>query len=185
MAEAKFNHLLNHRWPPVRLMPTTKVIDDESDIEALMPKLRHSDYYTKPTIKKLAAKERARPGYCRRGVRNFVVGRHGVGSVKLLGIIDARRLDLESFITFDDVGQFSCRFEKSTLLGFNSMAEITLLVKPEEIDVLITKKLEKGIKFVSYDPVIGEAKFWVMYASTYGKIRFRKPRILEQFIFDK
>jgi nuclear pore complex protein Nup98-Nup96 len=45
-----------------------------ADVEALMPKLRHSDYFTEPRIQELAAKERAEPGYCRRVV-NFVVGR--------------------------------------------------------------------------------------------------------------
>ncbi len=45
-----------------------------SDIEVLMPKLHHSDYFTEPRIQELAAKERAEPGYCRRVV-DFVVGR--------------------------------------------------------------------------------------------------------------
>jgi hypothetical protein len=44
------------------------------DIEVLMPKLHHSDYFTEPRIQELAAKERAEPGYCRRVV-DFVVGR--------------------------------------------------------------------------------------------------------------
>ncbi|RZC56970.1 hypothetical protein C5167_015833 [Papaver somniferum] len=37
-----------------------------ANIEALMPKLLHSDYYTEPRILELAAKERAEPGFCRR-----------------------------------------------------------------------------------------------------------------------
>jgi hypothetical protein len=45
-----------------------------ADIEALMPKLRHSDYFTDPKVQELAALERADPGYCRR-VADFVVGR--------------------------------------------------------------------------------------------------------------
>lgn len=45
-----------------------------ADIEALMPKLRHSDYFTDPKVQELAALERADPGYCRR-VTDFVVGR--------------------------------------------------------------------------------------------------------------
>ncbi|RZC93401.1 hypothetical protein C5167_026014, partial [Papaver somniferum] len=40
--------------------------ENGEDIEALMPKLRHSDYYTEPRIQELAAKERAEPGFCRR-----------------------------------------------------------------------------------------------------------------------
>lgn len=45
-----------------------------ADIEALMPKLRHSDYFTDPKVQELAALERADSGYCRR-VPDFVVGR--------------------------------------------------------------------------------------------------------------
>ncbi|KVD98116.1 hypothetical protein Ccrd_024264, partial [Cynara cardunculus var. scolymus] len=46
---------------------------NESNIEALMPKLCHSYYYMKPTIQELAAKERAQPGYCGR-VKDFCRG---------------------------------------------------------------------------------------------------------------
>lgn len=49
-----------------------------ADIEALMPKLRHSDYFTEPKVQELAAMERAEPGYCRR-VADFVVGRKVCG----------------------------------------------------------------------------------------------------------
>jgi hypothetical protein len=45
-----------------------------SAIEALMPKLFHSDYFTEPGIQELAAKEQADPGYSKRVV-DFVVGR--------------------------------------------------------------------------------------------------------------
>ncbi|EXC11742.1 hypothetical protein L484_020797 [Morus notabilis] len=41
------------------------VYEHGADIEALMPKLRRSDYYTEPQIQELAAKERAEPGFCR------------------------------------------------------------------------------------------------------------------------
>ncbi|KAI3859865.1 hypothetical protein MKW92_038182 [Papaver armeniacum] len=40
-------------------------------IEALMPKLLHSEYYTEPRIQELASKERAEPGFYRR-VKDFV-----------------------------------------------------------------------------------------------------------------
>lgn len=56
-----------------------------ADIEALMPKLRHSDYFTDPKVQELAALERADPGYCRR-VADFVVGRkvrRGVRGVRV------------------------------------------------------------------------------------------------------
>ncbi|KAJ9539703.1 hypothetical protein OSB04_026209 [Centaurea solstitialis] len=170
---------------PARQAPTSRVTDDESNVEALMPKLRHSYYYTKPTIEELAAKERAEPGYCRRGIWDFVVGRHGVGSIKFIGRIDVRRLDLESFFTFDDDGGFLCRFEKrnNLICGSCSTAEITLLVKEkiDDVQTLITKMTsdsEKGLEFVSYDPINKEVKFRVKYLSTLGKIRFYKGRRL-------
>ncbi|OMO95172.1 Peptidase S59, nucleoporin [Corchorus capsularis] len=77
------------------------VYEHGADIETLMPKLRRSDYYTEPRIQELAAKERAEPGYCRR-VKDFVVGRHGYGSIKFLGETDVRRLDLESLVQFNN-----------------------------------------------------------------------------------
>lgn len=58
-----------------------------ADIEALMPKLGHSDYFTEPRIQELAAKERTDPGYCRR-VQDFVVRRKAFGSVKFQGNTD-------------------------------------------------------------------------------------------------
>ncbi|KAI3851854.1 hypothetical protein MKW98_019853 [Papaver atlanticum] len=74
------------------------VYEHSADIEALMPKLRHSDYYTEPRIQELAAKEREDPGYCS---RDFVVGRHGFGRVKFAGETDVRNLDLESLVQFN------------------------------------------------------------------------------------
>ena len=65
------------------------------DIEALMPKLWHSDYYTIPKIQELATKERAERGYCRR-VKDFFLGKRGYGSVKFFGETDGRLLDLEN-----------------------------------------------------------------------------------------
>ncbi|KAK2966196.1 hypothetical protein RJ640_008762 [Escallonia rubra] len=66
----------------------------------LTPKLRHPDYYTEPRIQELAEKERAEPGFCRR-VKDFVVGRHGCGSIKFLGETDVRKLDIESHVHFN------------------------------------------------------------------------------------
>jgi nuclear pore complex protein Nup98-Nup96 len=51
-------------------------------------------------VEELAAKERAKPGYCCQ-VRDFVVGRHGYGSIKFLGETDMRGLDLESIMEFN------------------------------------------------------------------------------------
>ncbi|KAI3852666.1 hypothetical protein MKW92_039208 [Papaver armeniacum] len=49
----------------------TILYEHGADIEALMPKLLHSEYYTEPRIQELAAKERAEPWFCRR-VKDFV-----------------------------------------------------------------------------------------------------------------
>ena len=66
-----------------------------------MPKVRHSDYYTEPRIQELATKERAELGYCHH-VRDFVVGRHGYGSIKFIGETDVHRLDLDVLIQFNN-----------------------------------------------------------------------------------
>jgi len=55
-----------------------------TSVERLLPKLPRADYFTEPSIEEIAAKERAEAGYCGR-VRDFVVGRHGYGSIKFLG----------------------------------------------------------------------------------------------------
>ncbi|KAH9611613.1 hypothetical protein KSS87_009977 [Heliosperma pusillum] len=73
----------------------------EGEIEAILPKLGQSDYYTEPQIQELADKERAEPGYCRH-VKDFVVGRRGYGSIKFLGESDVQGLDLESVIQINE-----------------------------------------------------------------------------------
>ncbi|KAK8283997.1 hypothetical protein V6Z12_D08G130700 [Gossypium hirsutum] len=86
--EDSFRTLSGHRAGEAAI-----VYEHGADVEALMPKLRRSDYYTEPRIQELAAKERAEPGYCRR-VKDFVVGRHGYGSIKFL----ARNLLLDKVL---------------------------------------------------------------------------------------
>ncbi|KAL5981739.1 hypothetical protein ACLOJK_015802 [Asimina triloba] len=157
-----------------------------ADIEALMPKLRHSDYYTEPQIQELAAKERAEPGSrCR--VKNFVVGRHGYGSIKFFGETDIRHLDLESLVQFNnrEVIVYMDENKKPPIgQGLNKPAEVTLLnVKcinkktgEQYIDgpkverykgMLMKKTQEQGAKFVSFDAVKGEWKFKVDHFSHY------------------
>ncbi|XP_060671031.1 nuclear pore complex protein NUP98B-like [Ziziphus jujuba] len=73
-----------------------------ADIDALMPKLRPgSDYYTEPGIQELATKETSGRGFCCH-VKDFVIGRHGYGSIKFLGETDVRRLDMESLVRFNN-----------------------------------------------------------------------------------
>ncbi|KAL8162157.1 hypothetical protein V2J09_013646 [Rumex salicifolius] len=162
------------------------VYEHGADIEALMPKLRHSDYYTEPRIQELAAKERAEPGYCTR-VHNFVVGRHGFGSIKFLGDTDVRRLDLESLIQFNnrEVIVYMDDTKKPPVgQGLNKPAEVTLLnikcydkktgqqyiegLKIEKYKEMLRRKAEnQGAEFLSYEPINGEWKFKVRHFSSY------------------
>jgi len=162
------------------------VYEHGADIEAMMPKLRHSDYYTEPRIQELAAKERAEPGFCRR-VKDFVVGRHGYGSIKFLGETDVRRLDLESLIQFNnrEVIVYMDDSKKPPIgQGLNKPAEVTLLnikcydkktgnqiidgPRIEKYKEMLKKKAdEQGAEFLSYDPVKGEWKFRVNHFSKY------------------
>ncbi|KAL0446576.1 UNVERIFIED_CONTAM: Nuclear pore complex protein A [Sesamum latifolium] len=162
------------------------VYEHGADIEALMPKLRHSDYFTEPRIQELAAKERAEPGFCRH-VKDFVVGRHGYGSIKFFGETDVRRLDLESLIQFNnrEVIVYMDESKKPPVgQGLNKPAEVTLLnikcfdkktgqqyTEGPRIDkykeMLKRKAEDQGAEFVSYDPVKGEWKFRVNHFSKY------------------
>ncbi|KAK9059382.1 hypothetical protein SSX86_022002 [Deinandra increscens subsp. villosa] len=163
------------------------VYEHGADIEALMPKLRHADYYTEPRIQELAAKERAEPGFCRR-VKDFVVGRHNYGSIKFLGETDVRRLDLESLIQFNnrEVIVYMDETKKPPVgQGLNKPAEVTLLnikcsdkktgrqftegPRIEKYKAMLKKKAEdQGAEFVFYDPVKGEWKFRVSHFSRYA-----------------
>lgn len=158
-----------------------------ADIEALMPKLRHSDYYVKPRVQELAAKERAEPGYCRR-VKGFEVGRQGYGLVRFLGETDVRGLDLESIIQFNrcEVLVYMDESKKPPPgAGLNKPAEITLFnvkyvdkksgqhlsegPEVEKFEKKLRKKTEEqGAEFISYDPVKGEWTFRVLHFSKYG-----------------
>lgn len=158
-----------------------------ADIEALMPKLRHSDYYVQPRVQELAAKERAEPGYCRR-VKGFVVGRHGYGFVKFLGETDVRGLDLESIIQFNrcEVLVYMDESKKPPPgVGLNKPAEITLLnvkfvdkksgqhlsegPEVEKFEKKLKKKTEEqGAEFLAYDAIKGEWAFRVLHFSKYG-----------------
>ncbi|XP_044484195.1 nuclear pore complex protein NUP98A-like isoform X2 [Mangifera indica] len=162
------------------------VYEHGATIEALMPKLRRSDYDTEPRIQELAAKEGAEPGYCC-CVKHFVVGRHGYGSIKFLGETDVRRLDLESLVQFNnrEVIVYMDDGKKPPIgQGLNKPAEVTLLnikcfdkktgiqyTEGPKIDkykeMLKRKAEEQGAEFLSYDPVKGEWKFRVNHFSEY------------------
>ncbi|KAH1103503.1 hypothetical protein AAZX31_13G246800 [Glycine max] len=162
------------------------VYEHGADVEALMPKLRRSDYYTLPRIHELAAKERAEPGFCSH-VKDFVVGRQGYGSIRFLGETDVRRLDLESLIQFNnrEVIVYMDDLKKPPVgQGLNKPAEVTLLnikcfdkktghqytegPKIEKYKEMLKRKAEdQGAEFLSYDPTKGEWKIRVSHFSIY------------------
>ncbi|CAN6268323.1 unnamed protein product [Urochloa humidicola] len=158
-----------------------------TSVEGLLPKLPAADYFTEPSLEELAAKERGEPGYCS-WVKDFVVGRHGYGSIKFLGETDVRGLDLESIVEFNDreVIVYKDDSKKPPVgEGLNKAAEVTLLnikcvnkktgeqyhqgprVKRYR-EMLMKKAEEQGAEFVSFDPAKGEWKFRVKHFSAYG-----------------
>ena len=148
------------------------------DIEALMPKLWHSDYYMEPTIQELAIKESAEPNYCCQ-VRDFVVGRRGYRSVKYFGETDVRYLDLESIIQFNKckiLGYMDESKKPPVGQGLNKYAEISLsnvkckdkktgqdFLEGPEVKIfeksLKWKTKEKSADFISYNASKGEMEF--------------------------
>lgn len=156
------------------------------DIEALMPKLWHSDYYMEPTIQELAVKESAEPAYCCR-VKDFVVGRRGYGSVKFFGETDVRCLDLESIIQFNkcEILVYMDESKKPPVgQGLNKSAEISLLnvkckdkktgqeflegPEVENFEKRLKRKTEEqSADFISYNATKGEWKFQVKHFSKY------------------
>lgn len=151
-----------------------------AEIESLLPKLHHAEYFTEPRIQELSAKERANPGYTGR-VRDFVVGRHGYGSIRFLGETDVRKLELEKLVQFNnrEVLVYMDESEKPPVgQGLNKPAEVTLLnikcmdkksgkqvtegPRVEKYKEMLNRKAgEQGAQFVSYDAVSGEWKFKV------------------------
>nr|XP_043621575.1 nuclear pore complex protein NUP98A-like [Erigeron canadensis] len=145
-------------------------------------KLQLPDYYTKPQISDLEAKERAEPGFCTR-VKDFVVGRHGYGSIKFLGDTNVRKLDIENLIQFNnrEVIVYMDETKKPAVgEGLNKAAEVTLLnIKyvdkktgtqykdgpkiDKYVEMLKKKAAAQGAEFMSYDPVEGEWKFRVQH----------------------
>lgn len=153
-----------------------------STVPDIPSKLQQLDYFTQPGISELEAKERAEPGYCSH-VKDFVVGRHGYGSIKFLGETDVRKLDLETQIQFNyrEVIVYTDESMKPPVgEGLNKPAEITLLnikcvdkrtgmrymdgLKVDKYtEMLKMKAVAQGAEFMSYDAVGGEWKFRVKH----------------------
>ncbi|XP_015063413.1 nuclear pore complex protein NUP98A-like isoform X6 [Solanum pennellii] len=155
---------------------------DDKDVDGIMPKLQRADYYTVPPIEELLSKEKEEAGFCWH-VKDFVVGRHGYGSIKFLGETDIRKLDLDSAVRFNhrEVIIYMDESKKPPVgKGLNKPAEITLLnvkcinkssgkeyrdgpMVNKYKDMLIKKAVEQDAEFVSYDPVEGQWKFRVSH----------------------
>lgn len=146
-----------------------------------MPKLQRSDYYTEPSIEKLASIESSNPGFCCR-IKDFMVGREGYGWVKFYGETDVRGLDLDSIIHFNnrEVIVYDVAGEKPPIgEGLNKAAEVTLLNikcidktgKQYTSGKIVDKYIEKlkklaekqGAETVSYNPIKGEWRFSVQH----------------------
>ncbi|KAK4712185.1 hypothetical protein R3W88_006698 [Solanum pinnatisectum] len=155
---------------------------DDKDVDGIMPKLQRANYYTVPPIEELLSKEKEEAGFCCY-VKDFVVGRHGYGSIKFLGETDIRKLDLDSAVHFNhrEVIIYMDESKKPPVgQGLNKPAEITLLnvrcinkstgkeyrdgpMVNKYKDMLIKKAVEQDAEFVSYDPVEGQWKFRVSH----------------------
>lgn len=156
---------------------------DGTEENKLPLKLQLLDYYTKPEISELEAKERGEPGYLSR-VKDFVIGRHGYGSIKFLGETDVRNLDFDTCVQFNnrEVIVYMDDTNKPPVgQGLNKPAEITLLnikcidkrsgveyktdgSKVDKYREMLKKKVvAQGGEFVLYDPVEGEWKFRVQH----------------------
>ncbi|KAL5717208.1 hypothetical protein ACHQM5_010258 [Ranunculus cassubicifolius] len=156
----------------------------EASIEILMPKLMLADYYTEPPIHELAMKEKAEPRFCTH-VKDFVIGRHRYGSIKLIGETDVVGLDLESFVRFND-HEIVFYTNDNSKTPSPWPAEVTLLnimcfdkkageyyVAGPKVEkykkMLVRKAQELGAEHLSYDPYTGEWKFRVDDLNKYNK----------------
>ncbi|KAI3695002.1 hypothetical protein L1987_77989 [Smallanthus sonchifolius] len=184
------------KWPPRAMMEnfheekiSVDIRDDPTKVKKLFTtlldvpsKLQQPDYYTQPQISELEAKERAEPGFCRR-VKDFVIGRHGYGSIKFLGETDVTKVDIETHVQFNNrevIVYMDDSMKPAVGEGLNKPAEITLLnikcidkktgmqyVDGPKInkcrEMLKKKAAAQGAEFMSYDPVEGEWKFRVQH----------------------
>ncbi|XP_055804561.1 nuclear pore complex protein NUP98A-like [Solanum dulcamara] len=73
---------------------------DDKDVDGIMPKLQRADYYIVPLMEELISKEKEEAVFCCH-VKDFVVGRHGYGSIKFLGETDVRKLNLGFAVNFN------------------------------------------------------------------------------------
>ncbi|KAL6867200.1 hypothetical protein ACP4OV_015224 [Aristida adscensionis] len=143
--------------------------------DAVLPVLRCSDYFTRPSIDELVERELADPGYCSR-VPDFVVGRAGYGQVRFFGNTDVRGLHLSEIIRFDrhSVVVYEDEAGKPPVgHGLNKAAEVTLLLYlkafPESfVNTLKSSARKQGARFISFNPRNAKWKFEVDHFSRFG-----------------
>ncbi|CAI0405795.1 unnamed protein product [Linum tenue] len=151
------------------------------EAEALLPILTAPDYYIKPCLADLAAREISDPGYCSR-VPDFTVGRFGYGCVKFLGQTDVRLLEVDHIVKFyrHEIVVYGDESVKPAVgQGLNKPAEVTLNLKvrplhpnKEQLQDLVEKlrkSMERqGARFISFDPTNGDWRFSVQHFSRFG-----------------
>ncbi|WVZ55633.1 hypothetical protein U9M48_006271 [Paspalum notatum var. saurae] len=146
---------------------------------AVLPMLRSSGYFTKPSIDELVEREVADPGYCSR-VPNFIIGRAGYGQIRFFNNTDVSGIDLNEIVRFDK--HYVVVYEDETGKppvghGLNKSAEVTLLLNlkdlPEPsilVEALRCRARKQGARFLSFNPVNGEWKFEVDHFSRFGLV---------------
>ncbi|CAK9181547.1 unnamed protein product [Ilex paraguariensis] len=151
----------------------------EADVEPIVPKLRHSNYYTEPQIQELATKERLNQGSTAVSrslwLDNVAMatssfwGRQMCGNLILnpmSSLITVRRLCIWMTARNPQWGKVLTSLQRQ--LFFNIKCIDKKRGKQQYIDgpkvdkyreMLIKKVAEQGGEFVAYDPVEGEWKF--------------------------
>ncbi|KAL2335972.1 hypothetical protein Fmac_010418 [Flemingia macrophylla] len=146
-----------------------------------VPMMKSPDYYTKPSLKELVARELLEPGYCA-CVPDFTVGRFGFGYVRYLSQTDIRGLRIDEIVSFHrhEIVVYSDENRKPAVgQGFNKPAEVVLVLDSEILksnqgkECVLVNKLKQtnqrqGAQFVSFDFVTGEWKFLVEHFSRFG-----------------
>lgn len=145
----------------------------------VLPVLRSSEYFTRPSIDELVEREVADPGYCSR-VPNFIIGRDGYGQVRFFGNTDVRGIDLNEIVRFDKhyLVVYGDETGKPPVgHGLNKAAEVSLLLNlkdlPEPsilVEVLRYRARKQGARFLSFNPTDGKWKFEVDHFSRFGLV---------------
>ena len=150
----------------------------DSLLPLFLPLLKSPDYYIRPSLSEIASRECLDHGYCRR-VPDFVIGKVDYGEVKFLGLTDVRHLDLDRIVKFGrhSVVVYEDEIDKPPVgYGLNKEAEVSLIIDFKEVEVgALVRKLKcvcekQGARFISFDSINSEWKFWVPHFSRFGLV---------------